>query len=491
MAGGCVKRIIVLGGPGTGKTERLLAVMEACLQSGVMPSRIAFCAFTNAASDEARTRAMTKFGFEATDLPYFRTIHSLCFRELGLSRNEVLQDSHLEDIAEITGELSTGIADFDAPAQGKGADPLLTVDHFARTTRRSLKDAWHIHGRELDWHRLERFVRAYQLYKDDHGLLDFTDMLQRYLDIGRAVDVDVAIIDEAQDLTLLQWAVIDKAFAYVSQLWVAGDDDQAIHHWAGAAEDHFLNLPFEREVLPLSHRLPQNIFELSQEVVARLGRRFAKVQSGAPRQGVIDWVQRPEEIDLSSGTWLNLARTRYQLRGLIENARSQGVIYSVGGKSSVDTDHAIAIRAYERLRKGEEAIDAMEASLVLKALATSPREGLIEDRLYGARDLGIPVVTIWHDALIGIPLDDREYYLSCLRNGEKLFQAPRVRIETIHGAKGAQAENVLLKTDLSYKTHKGFETDPDSEHRVFFVGLTRASKSLYLMSPQTQYGYRL
>lgn len=486
------RQTLVLGGPGSGKTTRLLNVMEKALDRGVPPSRIAFNAFTNAASDEARVRACEKFKFSPDDLPFFRTLHSMCFRELGLQRSEVVQNSHLDLLSDLTGELITGELEFDAPAQGKGADPLLTVDHYARTTLQTLKGAWEDHGRELDWYRLKRFADAYHLFKQDHGLFDFTDMLERFIAEGRSLPVDVAILDEVQDFTLLQWAVARKAFADVPEIWAAGDDDQSIHKWAGAADDHFLNLDnFDREILPLSHRLPRSIFALAQEISARLGKRYAKQTRPSDREGKIEWVAQPSEVDLSSGTWLLLARTRYQLKGLIETARDQGVIYSMKGKSSVDPEHAMAIRSYEKLRKGLEPIDALDAANVLKALARPAREPLAEDRLYGSFDLGIDVGPIWHDALIGIPLEDREYYLICLRRGERLTGMPRVRIETIHGAKGAEAENVLLKTDLSYKTHKGYELDPDSEHRVFYVGVTRASENLFLVAPQTQYGYQL
>ena len=78
-----------------------------------------------------------------------------------------------------------------------------------------------------------------------------------------------------------------------------------------------------------------------------------------------------------------------------------------------------------------------------------------------------------------------------MRRGEKLTNDPRVRIETIHGAKGAEAEHVLLLTDLTYRTYAGYMLDPDSEHRVFYVGVTRASETLNLVAPREVYGYAL
>lgn len=484
-------KTLLLGGPGAGKTERLLAVMQSALERGIPPNQIAYCAFTNVASDEARQRAMKKFGFNEDDLPYCRTLHSLCFRELGLQRGQILQKEHLDEISSLTGELTPTLdLNMDAPAQGVGADPLLTVDHFSRTTLRTLEEGWRVHGRELDWFRLKRFTSAYSLYKQDTGLMDFTDLLTEYLAMGAPVPVRVAIIDEAQDLTHLQWAVIEKAFGHCEELWAGGDDDQSCFRWAGAAEDHLLNLGYQREILPLSHRLPRSIFRLSQEIVARISTRYAKAQKPSPREGLVNWVNRPEEVALASGTWLMLARTRFQLKSMIETARNQGVIYSVLGVSSVDENHVRAIQAYEKLRAGN-AIDGSDAHLVLKMLGMKHKTSLNEEELYGAGELKIKPIAIWHDALVKIPLDDRLYYVACMRRGEKLTNAPRVRIQTIHGAKGMEAENVMLSTDLTARTYKGYELDPDSEHRVMFVGVTRASKELHLIAPQTQYGYPL
>lgn len=481
------ERSLILGGPGAGKTTRLLGEVESCLSRGVPPSGIAFVAFTNAAADEARARACERFGLAPKDLPLFRTIHSLAFRQLGLRRSDVLSDGHLAELSEVTGELMTGDSAVEGPAAGMGADPLLTIDHYARATVTTLADAHHAHGGDVEWFRLKRFSDAYRAYKEERGLLDFTDMLSAYAAGGAPAGARVAIVDEAQDLTLLQWRAVDRAFSDCGRVMIGGDDDQAVYRWAGAADEHFRSLEHSREVLPLSHRLPRRIFSLAAEVIGRVSARFAKDWRPADGEGSVEWVSSPDEADLSSGKWLLLARTRAQLADLERVARDQGVVYSVKGRTSVNQDHLRAILAHEALRAGKR-VEAEDANAALRAAGSSIRAG---DGTATARELGYDASPIWHDALVRIPLDDREYYLACRRRGERLGEAPRVRIETIHGAKGAEAERVLVVTDLTYRTRRAYELDPDSEARVFYVAVTRASESLVLVAPRTAYGFPL
>ena len=90
-------KTIVLGPPGTGKTHTLLNKVDDYLKE-TDPDKVGYYAFTRKAANEARDRAVKKFNLTEDDLPYFRTLHSLAFRRLGINKENVMQRRHYEDL---------------------------------------------------------------------------------------------------------------------------------------------------------------------------------------------------------------------------------------------------------------------------------------------------------------------------------------------------------------------------------------------------------
>jgi len=88
---------------------------------------------------------------------------------------------------------------------------------------------------------------------------------------------------------------------------------------------------------------------------------------------------------------------------------------------------------------------------------------------------------IWHEAMDKLPVVDQIYITSLLRRKEKFNAVPRIRLSTIHGAKGGEADNVVLFTDLSTAALK---ERGDDIHRVFYVAVTRTRENLYIVEPE-------
>ena len=91
---------------------------------------------------------------------------------------------------------------------------------------------------------------------------------------------------------------------------------------------------------------------------------------------------------------------------------------------------------------------------------------------------------IWSEAMNKIPDGDRAYVTALLRRGEKFNGEPRITVSTIHGAKGGEADNVVLFTDLSPAAEQQMNVNSDDMHRVFYVGVTRTKENLFIVEPQ-------
>ncbi len=85
----------IIGGAGTGKTTKLMEVLNSLLVTGIDPTEIGFASFTKIAVQTAAGRASEKFGFDpelVTQRGWFRTLHAACYHILGMRQNAMLSD---------------------------------------------------------------------------------------------------------------------------------------------------------------------------------------------------------------------------------------------------------------------------------------------------------------------------------------------------------------------------------------------------------------
>jgi DNA helicase II / ATP-dependent DNA helicase PcrA len=487
---------IYLGPPGTGKTTSLLNVMEAEIGRGVKPGMIGFVSFTKKATLEAKERAVKKFGIDPDKLSHFRTNHSVAFMALGLDRNKVMQK---KDYQEIGGKCSVDITGSNVSTEGLPApgsllgDRMLFCDHLARNRCISLEKQWkELADSEVTWDMQHRLSLSLQEYKKEHGLFDYTDMLEQFVDHGFVPELDVLIIDEAQDLSALQWRAMQALAKKSRRVYIAGDDDQAIYRWAGADVDQFIGIEGKVVVLDHSYRLPRKVHALSQGILTKISRRREKKFN--PRDADGDVLTHPdiESIDMSQGQWLILARNNYLLDRVETYIRDQGYPYI--SKTWDPHETIYVIKLWHHLLKGHP-ISGDNARMIYRYISTGKGvkrgyktlTGLQDDDTVDLATLkakyGLMVDSIWHKSLDRIDLRDRDYFTRVLKRGEKLGQIPRITLSTIHGAKGGQSDNVVLLTDVSKKTIEEMKKNPDDEHRVFYVGATRTIERLHLVMP--------
>ena len=489
---------IIIGPPGTGKTSTLLSLVEEKITKGILPEQIGYFAFTNRAADEAKERACDQFNCESDDLPWFRTLHSLSFRSLGLSRSQVFNDEQRKDFGNLMGLEISGSNAFEEGsfAFSKKGDQILGLIEVARVRGLPVRQQWSNTDLDLSWYEVERVERGLTEFKRVRNLYDFTDMLSLFLSEDVAPKLHTIFIDEAQDLSFLQWQIIFTLEKLCENIYIAGDDDQAIFKWAGADVNNFLNLKGNIQVLNQSYRVPQHAHHLASALIKRVSKRRKKHWSPQPKEGRLFWHADIEHIDMNNGQWLILARNNYLLNRAESQCRLEGFFYSRGNRKGVRDSLLEAILNWEKLRKGESILASQVREIY--RLMTSGRgvdkafrslKKVLNDKLLSMKDLlssfGLLTTAIWHEAFDKITDKEKQYLIACLRRGEKLTKTPRIHISTIHGAKGSEADNVVVLTDIGQKSWLQMQQDPDDEIRVFYVALTRVKKNLHIVQPST------
>ena len=487
----------VFGPPGSGKTTYLLNIVDRELESGVSSARIGYFSFTRKAANEARDRALTKFPQlnPKTDFPYFRTLHSLAYRVLSVKPDLIMQAEHYREFAEQAG-IEIKINSDDDTDLSQPDNPILNEINLARIRGVDLRQHYNDSGLDIEWFHFEFVERTYRHYKRSKDLLDFTDLLEMAVsDSEQLPSLEVLIVDEAQDLSRLQWQMVEALAAKAKRVYLAGDDDQAVFTWAGADVKSFLSFQGDIKVLQQSYRVPSTVHHLANQIVHRIRERQEKVWRPRDFEGHVLTYYRFEDVPVDDGQWLIMASTNYLLNPVGEWLKSKGILFERSGVPSVGPTILKAVTSWERLRKGQQVVGEdisniyryLDSDFVARGQRTFKGD---RNDLYTLEQLqagfGLLSTPIWHEALGKIANEKREYLISVLRRGGKLTDGNRVKLSTIHGAKGGEADNVLLLMDISTKFAKEYQKNGDNVNRLFYVGVTRAKKSLHLVLPKFQ-----
>ena len=484
---------IVLGPPGTGKTSYLMTQVSNALEEGMAPNRIGFVAFTKKAANEALERAEKQFKLAPKQLPHFRTLHSFAFRMLGLKKSQVLSSRDLKEFGNILGLRLRGVVNAEEGAVfgSSPGDKALFISNLARVRNISLEKQWKENTEDLGWFEVERVHRGLAKFKESRGLIDFTDMLMKFIEIGERPKLELLVVDEAQDLSRLQWDMVRALAKNTKRVIIAGDDDQAIFQWAGADVEYFVKLPGKVKILDKSYRTPKNIQEYAQKILQRVSVRRTKVWAPREGEGKVLYHSTAEAIDMSTGSWLVLARNGYLLDNVEEQCRREGLPYDRQGRRSISEKAVNTIQAWERLRKGGRCIASETAEIVRRICGKLPAPPMYEDYTMDMlkEEYNIKTDRIWHEAFVSMNLVERSYMVATLRRGEKLTKTPRIRLSTIHSAKGGEADNVVLFGDMSPRSYGDMVNYPDNEYRVFYVGATRTRNNLHIIMPNTKFSF--
>ena len=327
-------KTIILGPPGTGKTTTLLNLVDEFIQQGIRPKQIGYFSFTKKAAREAATRASEKFGLDIdTDLSNFRTLHSYAFRMLGMTKEKMMKTEDYKEFGQKCGIPIKTATFSDNDGTFNSDNEYLTIINTAAVKRMDLLEYYDSRKNLLDIERNTLFLLSEELkrFKKEKELKDFNDLLEDFISKEIYPSFEVLFIDEAQDLSLIQWEMVRAIWKNSKKTYIAGDDDQAIFKWAGADVDHFIALKEEVDdikTLEQSYRIPGGpIHELSQKIISKVQNRFDKQYKPREEIGILKRYSDITQVDMSQGNWLVLSSANYFLDDVKELCELRGWYY--------------------------------------------------------------------------------------------------------------------------------------------------------------------
>ncbi len=564
----------LFGGPGSGKTTALLDHVEEILErDGVTFRDILVVSYTRAAAQEVRERLADRLDESPRALQgNVCTMHAKAYDLLDLSRSDVIGESDKEEFCEDFG------LEFEDEYSGAGrrtarsttiGNKIIATSQWLQRTRRDVADwydvpfQWDVEEVRLppeidpnaqegnkytptwpsDDDRIDvpEAIRGWRSYKGEQGKIGFADMLERVKQRSLVPNVDYLVIDEFQDITTLQYAVYEEWKPHVSEVLIAGDDDQVVYSWQGADPALLLEEEVDEDViLPNSYRLPSNVLNAVNKEIRHIEQRQDKDLNPRKEGGSVEARRNASMLDVvrmvrqtlveGDGTIMVLFRARYQMFQFIDEFITEGVPFSSLTDQRMWTDRLTDyVRAVEAIDAGEDVtgLQARRLADMLQdsAFGTNERDELfdaIDDHQEDAgiddlEELVIPREVIEDhapfmpgpasaaDMVRKVTNFQKKSVRSYFAIGEySRMPTDRVRVGTIHSAKGREADHVIVGTDLTEKVVEqmvatvddpenipGCEeftktTSPvpvltDNERRVFYVGMSRARERLTLL----------
>lgn len=477
---------VVLANAGSGKTRYIIDDISKELATR-RPEEIAFVTFTRKGAEEGLRRMCSKYMLEPDDLPYFRTLHSLTFHALDLKANQMFGRLDQRKFNKEYGynvnrcEVSTGKVQ---PTRDTMYLDFYDLERSGALTSRQLVEA------DIERGYYRQLVQKYEDFKSLHHLVDFFDCLVKYVQEGDFLPCKVVYIDECQDITALQWQVIEKAFANAEKIVLAGDDKQSIYQYSGARPDILLDFAkkFPVEHLPMSYRIPRRVFELANAITSFIGEKTEQKSVFREENGD-GYIEQLNDIDrlanfIDTDTlyddrdhtqWYILSRNNCFLSRATQMLEENLIPYwtcdgfFMGGEimKRLKDYRGFALEGYKDEKKREDfqrrfgIVDFTEP-FTNTNLFTEGRKWIYEAYIEKWGFETLEEMCKWN---------------------------PQILVSTIHHVKGGEADNVAVLLDATKRTHSNIFNDIDEELRILYVAVTRAKQNLFLVDSANGEGY--
>ncbi|HEY4708338.1 MAG TPA: ATP-dependent helicase [Thermodesulfobacteriota bacterium] len=471
--------LLVVAGPGSGKTRVLSARFVRLVKEGADPGRILAVTFTNRAAREMKERISTELGGRAP--LNISTFHSLALRILRRQRPDLRLITRVEARA-LLKELGA-------------LEPDKALDRIS-----AFKNGMRGEG------GMDRpLFDSYSQRLKDSRALDFDDLVPeaaRLIERQGNPPFDHVMIDEYQDINPMQAAFVKALSRGAKSLMAIGDPDQAIYSFRGSSIRCFLD--FEREYedaervcLSRNYRSGRTIVEASRALISnnkeRLDNDIRPEMEGGSITGIEFGDEREEaafiirEVERLMGGLTSLTAsydTGHRFSDFAVLCRTNRLSEHIAGEfgRSAIPFHLVkppgpALAGFLRSMRGRELPEGVEAVHFLKeeGLKAGIEGEWLEGISPGAGE-ETSLDAIVDELMLSIPSDNID------------IKADKVNIMTLHSAKGLEWRCVFLagvEDGLVPMRLKG-DCDIEEERRLFYVGMTRAKERLFISRARTR-----
>lgn len=321
--------MLVLAGPGSGKTAVITRRVLELVKKGVNPGNILVITFTKAAATEMQERFMRLCQEEATapkGRVSFGTFHAVFFKILKYAY-------HLDASNIIREEVSTQILsdlirrlDMEIEDEREFIDGIRLEISKIKSERIDIKSYYSVNCPE------EQFQRIYSGYTEKmqrQRLIDFDDiLLYTYELLAKRKDIlqiwqekyRYILIDEFQDINRIQYDIVRMLALPQNNLFIVGDDDQSIYQFRGAKPEIMLNFPkdypkAEQVLLNYNYRSQEAIVQSALRVISHNKKRFPKEFLATKKATVPPLTEQFPSAEEEGERIIELVR-RYHARGI-------------------------------------------------------------------------------------------------------------------------------------------------------------------------------
>ena len=383
--------MLVLAGPGSGKTTVLLCRISRLLERGLAkPQEILALTFSKAAAEEMKSRFENLNGASGVS---FGTFHSIFFRILrsryGWNVEQIFQEEERRNILRNSIEAEK----WDIPDLEEYISQFFSQLSLMNS---ELEQPNRFTPTGMPVEEFRKLYRAYEGYKERHEKLDFDDMLTQCYQLLRE---DAAVreywqrkykfilVDEFQDVNQAQFACLQILAEKHQNLFVVGDDDQSIYAFRGARPDFLLHFPTlypaaKKVTLNTNYRSTERIVNLAERVIGNNEVRFVKNMKGIGEAGdkvtfflAEDAAKEAAHIAEKIGRLLDegmplteiavIYRTNLQGGAFARELYKRGIPYDLRDNSGNVYEHWVAkdLLAYLLLAENEESDSALRRIL--------------------------------------------------------------------------------------------------------------------------------